>query len=274
MFKDEKIRIQKFLARAGVASRRHCEELIDEGRILVNGTTVKKQGTKIDPKYDEILLDGKPVRLSFEKYTIMLNKPAGYLSAMNDERGKRCVSELVPFDKYPNLFHVGRLDFDSTGLLIFTTDGELAQNILHPKAGISKTYLAATKEQPSNTRLQILRKGIKLKDGITSPAEIKVLKGKKRETAVSAFAFRRPGASGLAEGSSVDELESSCILEVKMHEGRNRQIRRMFSAIAYPVLALHRVTIGSLKLGELERGNFRKLAETEIKKLIGESWQK
>ena len=267
---QEKIRIQKVLARAGVASRRHCEELIDEGRIQVNGKTVKKQGTKVDPENDEILLDGNSVDLSFESYTIMLNKPAGYLSAMDDARGKRCVSELVPFDKYPNLFHVGRLDFDTTGLLIFTTDGELGQKILHPKAETTKTYLVAVKEQPSDTRLQILRDGVELNDGLTSPAEVRVLKDREREKAITAFDFASPGASGIAEGHSPQELACACILEVKIHEGKNRQIRRMFSTIAHPVMALHRTAIAGLKLDKLERGKFRELDEEEIDKLIGE----
>ena len=139
---EGQVRLQKFLARAGVASRRASEKLIEAGRISVNGQVVTELGTKVDPEADEVRLDGAPVRKAAEAVTLMLNKPAGYLTSMKDPQGRPCVAQLVPLDEFPALYPLGRLDYDTTGLLLFSTDGELGNAVLHPSHHVDKTYRA------------------------------------------------------------------------------------------------------------------------------------
>ncbi|NTU88815.1 MAG: rRNA pseudouridine synthase [Actinobacteria bacterium] len=238
---DERIvplRLQKFLSRAGIASRRGSENLMTAGRVTVNGEMVRELGTKIDPLVDIVCVDGKPVSLRDGNIYVMLHKPAGYLTTMNDPQGRPTVASLVPVEQYPGLFPVGRLDCDTTGLLLFCTDGELAQRLLHPKYHVSKRYEAMVDGRLFEQEADILRKGITLDDGPCNPAEIIVES--------SGFVSR-----------------VTCIIS----EGRKRQVKRMFSAIGHPVLSLHRASFGVLSLGDLPVGEWRELTDNEVNAL-------
>ena len=233
---EGQVRLQKFLARAGVASRRASEKLIEAGRISVNGQVVTELGTKVDPEADEVRLDGAPVRKAAEAVTLMLNKPAGFLTSMKDPQGRPCVAQLVPLDEFPALYPLGRLDYDTTGLLLFSTDGELGNAVLHPSHHVDKTYRALVKGKPSEAALDRLRSGVVLDDGPTQPAEVR-LAGRKGKNAY---------------------------VEIIIHEGRKRQVKRMCEAIGHPVLQLHRASFGPLELGDLPEGKYRVLSEQEV----------
>ena len=233
---EGQVRLQKFLARAGVASRRASEKIIEAGRISVNGQVVTELGTKVDPEADEVRLDGAPVRKAAEAVTLMLNKPAGYLTSMKDPQGRPCVAQLVPLDEFPALYPLGRLDYDTTGLLLFSTDGELGNAVLHPSHHVDKTYRALVKGKPSEAALDRLRSGVVLDDGPTQPAEVR-LAGRKGKNAY---------------------------VEIIIHEGRKRQVKRMCEAIGHPVLQLHRASFGPLELGDLPEGKYRVLSEQEV----------
>ncbi len=229
------MRLQRFLARAGVASRRASEELITSGRVTVNGQVVRELGTKVDADKDAVAFDGKAVVLEASHVTIMLNKPCGYITTMKDERGRASVAELIPLDEYPALFPIGRLDKDTSGLLLFTDDGELGDKLLHPRHHIGKTYLATIQGSPTDEEIERLRTGIELDGRMTAPAECELLaKGRLSEVRIQIF------------------------------EGRNRQVRRMFEAIGHPVVKLERVAIGDLSLGKLERGTWRQLTADDF----------
>ena len=159
------MRLQKFLARAGAASRRGSENLMTAGRVTVNGEVVTELGSKVDPLVDEVAVDGAVVRLADGPVTIMLHKPAGFVTTMSDPQGRPTVAELVPTERYPGLFPIGRLDFDTTGLLLFSTDGELGNGLLHPKHHVTKRYLACVEGRPTERDLEFLRRGIELDDG-------------------------------------------------------------------------------------------------------------
>ncbi len=232
-------RLQKLMARAGIASRRASEALIEAGRVSVNGQ-VASLGQKADPDADEILIDGVSLPAACERIVIALHKPCGYLSAMHDDRGRACVSELIPLHEHPSLFHVGRLDADTSGLLLFTTDGQLGQRLAHPSHEVMKEYVATVKGTVSEEELACLRRGIKLEDGMTSPAEADLLPG--------------------AEPARV---------RLRIHEGRNRQVRRMMEAIGHPVCALERTAIGDVRLDGLALGTWRRLSDEEVASLIG-----
>lgn len=172
------VRLQKFLARAGVASRRACERIIEAGRVSVNGCVVTELGTKVDPSVDEVSLDGALVCQPNQAVTLMLNKPAGFLTSMKDPQGRPCVAELVPCDEIPGLYPLGRLDYDTTGLLLFSTDGELGNAVLHPSRHVDKTYHALVKGTPSEKALDRLRHGVELEDGMTQPAAVSLIRRK------------------------------------------------------------------------------------------------
>ena len=181
------MRLQKFLARAGVASRRHAEELIVAGRVMVNGQPAEL-GCSVDPGSDEIRVDGgAPVRLAEGDVTIMLHKPAGYVTTMDDPQGRATVADLVPADRFPGLFPVGRLDRDTTGLLLFTTDGELGNALLHPRRHVEKRYLALVEGTPDAKALERLRRGVVLSDGMTLPARAELLRGGDAQKAARAI---------------------------------------------------------------------------------------
>lgn len=230
------MRLQRFLARAGVASRRGSEALMTAGRVTVNGVVATELGTKVDTDVDVVEVDGVRVRWSDEPVYLMLNKPAGYLTTMSDPQGRPCVAELVPVAEHPGLFPVGRLDFDTTGLLLFTTDGDLGHALLHPSHHVKKTYIALVDGTMHDDELAPLRRGIVLDDGPCQPAPSQVLE-------------RRSGTT---------------LVEISLREGRKNQVKRMLGAIGHPVLELYRPTFGPLELTGIEEGSWRYLTDAEI----------
>lgn len=243
------MRLQKFLARAGVASRRHAEELIAAGRVTVNGARVTEMGVKVDPAADMVAVDGAPVALPEENATFLLHKPAGYVTTMSDPQGRPTVAALMADEllAHPGLFPVGRLDTDTTGLLLFTDDGQLGHGLLHPRRHVEKTYLALVEGVPDAGDVRRLREGVLLDDGLTLPAGVRVLEG--------------------ADGRRAALAAGGSYVEVRLREGRNRQVRRMLDAVGHPVIALHREAFGPLALGNLPRGASRPLAEAEVARL-------
>lgn len=263
-----RMRLQKYLARAGCASRRSCEVLIADGRVTVNGRVVDELGATVEAGVDEVRLDGVPVQLPDETVAIMLHKPAGYVTTMDDPQGRACVAELAPLHKHPGLFPVGRLDRDTTGLLLFTTDGELANRIMHPRHGVWKRYIAMVDGDVDAKRLAQLRSGVPVDGRMTAPAEIELLDGLDRERACEQIGADAQ-ASGLnqrhAGKRSRRVLQASCCyVSVRIREGRNRQVRKMFAAVGCEVVALHRCELGPLSLGDLERGAWRYLTDDEL----------
>ncbi len=238
------MRLQKFLARAGAASRRGSENLMTAGRVTVNGRVVTELGSKVDPLVDEVAVDGITVRLSDEAVTIALNKPSDVVTTMSDPQGRRCVAELVPTDRYPGLYPIGRLDRDTTGLLLFSTDGELGHGLLHPKSHVEKRYIARVEGVPAEKDLERLRRGIELDDGMTLPAHVKLLR---------------------TCGNPAKRAD----LEIRIHEGRKRQVRRMCEAIGHPVASLHRTDFGAVSLGDLPEGSWRRVEGEELAALYG-----
>lgn len=234
-----KERLQKILARAGAGSRRTAEQYISEGRVSIDGKVVTDMGIKVDPADHEIRLNGKPIHSSEEKIYILLNKPKGYVTTLSDPQGRPIVTSLLSGISQ-RVFPVGRLDLDTEGALLLTNDGELAQHILHPSFEIKKTYVAKVVGCPSGEARERLAKGIVLEGRRTSPAQLKVL----RET---------PGFSDI---------------EITIHEGRKRQVRKMFAAIGHPVLALKRTAYGRLKLGSLALGKFRIIGKKDVEKIL------
>ena len=233
-------RLQKVLAQAGVASRRKCEELILSGRVTVNDKLVKELGTKVDPSSSVIKVDGKPIRIEKKVY-LMFNKPKGVITSVSDPYGRRVVTDYLKGIK-ERLFPVGRLDYDTEGLLLLTNDGELANLLTHPRHHIPKTYLATVTGVPHGDDLDKLRNGIELEDGLTAPAEVEYV--------------------------DVEPDYRESVISVTLYEGRNRQVRRMFDAIHHPVRKLKRVRFGNLELGGLPRGKYRYLTAQEVKELL------
>ncbi|MDA8235564.1 MAG: pseudouridine synthase [Clostridia bacterium] len=231
-------RLQKVLAQAGVASRRACEELIKEGKVKVNGKVVTQLGTKINPVKDKVEVAGKKLAAREEKVYLLLYKPVGYLSSVKDPKKRRTVMDLIK-DVNERVYPVGRLDHDTEGLLLLTNDGELTYALTHPKHEVDKTYLAWVEGIPSAQKLEELRQGVNLEDGPTAPARVKLL----------------------------DKQQDHALLEIVIHEGRNRQVRRMCEHIGHPVTALHRSRLGFLTLEGLGKGKYRYLAGKEIKQL-------
>ena len=231
-------RLQKYLARAGVCSRRKAEELIREGRVKVNNKTVSETGVKIDPLSDLIALDGKEVRLKDNLVYLILNKPARVITTLSDPQKREIVSDLLKgIDA--RVYPVGRLDYLTEGLLLLTNDGELAYRLAHPKFKVDKTYLAEVRGVVGEARLRELRRGVMLEDGPTLPAAVRRLSADSGRT----------------------------LLEITIREGRKRQVRRMCEAIGHPVLSLKRTRFGPLSLGGLPPGQFRQLKQEEIKVL-------
>lgn len=237
------MRLQRYLARAGVASRRKCDEvIIPSGRVQVNGEVVKSPGFKVDSLKDEVLLDGQKVKLSQESATLMLNKPKGFESTMSSKHADKIISELVPIEQYPGLVNVGRLDKDTTGLLLFTTDGDLCHSLLHPARKVNKTYIARVSGKLSEEERRHLEDGVVIDDGPTAPAVCKIIE--------------------------YDSGTDSTLAEITIHEGRNRQVRKMFSAVGHEVIDLHRAKFGPLELGNLQPGEWRLLDEGEVDSLV------
>ena len=268
---NEELRLQKYLARCGIASRRSCEKLISEGRITVNDKVTTKMGTKVDPDSDVVKFDGEVIIPTDENFTIMLNKPAGYVSTMNDPQGRPCVADLIPVDEHPSLFPVGRLDRLTRGMLIFTTDGQLGQDLLHPKNEVSKKYEAVIDGElvSSSEAYKKLTKGVEILGGKTSPSKVKILEhfnfDKYLELENEFFencATKNDSAALPKEKDLIDKKFS--LIKIEIHEGKNRQVRRMFEAVGFKVLLLKRVSIGNLKLANLECGKWAKLEDKDI----------
>ena len=231
-------RLQKILAKAGIASRRRAEQLICDGRIQVNGQVVNEMGYKADPSLDTITCDGKPIDLEQKMY-VLLNKPAGYVTTLADPQGRPVVSDLVA--NIPlRLFPVGRLDLETEGALLMTNDGELGNAILHPRFEVNKTYEATVTGSPSQDRIRLLEQGIEIEGIKTRPAAIRILKRFKEQT----------------------------LVEVIIHEGKKRQVRKMFQAIDHRVLHLRRTAYGALRLGTLPSGKYRVLGQNDLKKIF------
>lgn len=222
-------RLQKVLARAGVASRRVVEDMIVAGRISVNGT-IATLGDKADPDTDEICVDGVVISAMPDAITYLLNKPVGTVSTADDPQGRPTVVDLVPDE--PRVFPVGRLDFDTEGLLLLTNDGSMAQRLTHPSHGVDKEYLAHVEGSPKPRALRMLREGVELDDGLTAPAHA--------------------------------ALVSKNVIRLTIHEGRNRQVRRMCAAVGHPVIRLVRTRIGSLSDRKLRPGAWRTLTDGEV----------
>jgi 23S rRNA pseudouridine2605 synthase len=230
-------RLQKVLAAAGLGSRRKCEEIIEAGRVRVNNR-VADLGDRVDTQNDRVTVDDIPLDLDVEKKYFLLNKPAGYITTVRDTRRRPTVMDLLHEDA--RLFPVGRLDKDTRGLLLITNDGYLAQRIMHPSHGVEKTYLAWVEGHPGKRALARLRGGIALEEGTTAPARVKVL------------------------GQEGDRT----LLEITIHEGRKRQVRRMCAEVGLGVVDLLRVRLGPLNLKGVEEGSYRPLTPAEIKKLL------
>jgi len=237
---EERIRLQKYMAQCGVASRRHAEHLILEGRVRVNGQTVTQLGTTVTPR-DRIECDGKRIKPEKNHVYIMLNKPSGYVTTGSDPERRPTVMDLVSGIK-ERIYPVGRLDYDTTGLLLLTNDGDFAYESTHPGQETTKTYLAEVMGIPNDSALERLRRGVMLDGRPTSGAEVELC----------------------------ELYDKHAVLRITIHEGRNRQVKRMCEAVGHPVLRLKRIAIGRLKLTQLEPGQWRYLTEKEIKLIRGD----
>lgn len=228
------MRLQKYMASCGVASRRKCEELILQGKVTVNGQVVTQLGTQVE-EGDEVCYCGQLITLDNEYVYYMLNKPAGYVTTVQDEKDRPTVIELIGDDKH-RVFPVGRLDYNTSGLLILTNDGNLTYELTHPKHHVNKCYEVKVKGTLSDRAQKDLRGGVVIEGKKTYPAELRILK----------------------KGVKTTQFH------LTIHEGRNRQVRKMCEAVGYPVLSLQRVAIGKLKIGDLKLGEYRKLTREEV----------
>lgn len=262
----QQVRLQKYLARAGVASRRASEELIVSGRVSVNGCVVTELGTKVDPQKDRVAVDGKLVKEAAAGVTIMLHKPAGCLTTMDDPQGRKTVADLIPQTRYPGLYPIGRLDRDTTGVLLFSTDGELGHGLLHPRHHVKKTYWALVEGRPTKEEIAHLSHGVLLEDGMTAPAKVRILSASEAKRAHTQFVLPRSCThAGVRQRnrSYKGKTSEDCVVELVITEGRNHQVKRMLSAVGHPVIALHRQSFGACDLGDLERGQWRELTPEE-----------
>jgi 23S rRNA pseudouridine2605 synthase len=230
-------RLQKFLARAGVASRRAAEEIIQAGRVAVNGQVVTAMGVKVDPDRDEVKVDGRTVKVQSVLVTIMLHKPSGYVCTTRDPEGRRIVTELLGH-RTDRLYPVGRLDYDATGLLLLTNDGKLAYRLTHPSYLVPRTYRVTVTGEASRETLRQLAAGVDLDGRIVYP-EVAVIKREPEKT----------------------------VLEITVHEGRYHLIKRLMEQVGHPVMKLKRIAFGPLRLEGLPRGTFRELTRREIEAL-------
>ncbi len=263
------LRLQKFLARAGVASRRGSENLMTAGRVTVNAQVVTELGTKVDPLKDEIRVDGKLVSLEASPVTLILYKPAGVLTTMSDPYHRPSVASLVPRDTYPGLFPIGRLDRDTTGLLLFSTDGELGNRLLHPRHHVLKRYLALVEGLPTDKELERLKAGVQLDDGPTQKAHLRLLRGKEEHKAKALLAPSQQcfeASFGQRKSAAWKDLPRH-VVEIGLYEGRKHQVKRMLAAVGHPVCALHRVSFGPIELRDLPYGKTRLLNEAELASL-------
>jgi 23S rRNA pseudouridine2605 synthase len=237
------VRLQKILSSAGVASRRASEQMILDGRVMVNGKTVLELGTKADPQKDAIKVDGRRIKTAIEEVRqryIVLYKPKGYVTTRSDPEGRRTVMDLIGEGAY--IYPVGRLDYDSEGLLLMMTDGELAARLMHPRHEVDKVYEVIVMGTPDARAIEKLRKGVHIEGGRTSPADVHV-------------------------GTTVKGSRPTTLLTLTIREGRNRQIRKMCSAVGLPVRDLRRIRMGPIGLGRLKPGQWRDLTAEEVRRL-------
>lgn len=238
----EIVRLQKYIAMCGVASRRKAEELIEEGRVSVNGSKVTEQGVKIEIGADKVSVDGKSIKSKNKNYYIMLNKPVGYVSTANDQFDRPTVVDLVKKDLADvRIFPVGRLDYETEGLLLLTNDGDFTYKVTHPKFHMEKTYIATVKGGMTISGMNKLRNGVYIDDNFkTSPAKAEIL----------------------------DAYDGHTFVKITIHEGKNRQVRKMFEAIGNTVVGLQRTSIGTVELGNLPLGRWRHLTSHEVNYLM------
>ena len=232
-------RLQKLIARAGICSRREAEKIILAGRVSVDGKIITELGAKADPKKNKIRVDGKLLKFAAEKIYLLLNKPRGCVSTVHDDRGRKTVLDLLGENFSGRVYPVGRLDLNSEGLLLLTNDGDLTNALIHPRYEVSKTYRASVTGDVTADKLDRLRAGIELEDGLTAPAEVYLLEKN--------------------------------LVEITIHEGRNRQVRRMFAAVGCDVKKLRRTKFAGLTLDGVKVGKFRALTAEEIFRLKGGS---
>ena len=237
---EESIRLQKFLANSGVASRRKCEELILEGKVSVNGQIVKELGTKVNPTVDKVEYCGKAVSISNKFVYILLNKPIGYVTTAKDQFDRDSVLDLVKVKE--RVVPVGRLDMYTSGALILTNDGDFVYKVTHPKHEITKTYTVTVRGIIENEAVEKLKNGVEIEEYKTRPAKVKILK--------------------------TDEEKNISRLEITIHEGKNRQVRKMCEAVGSKVVALHRSKIGDIGVKDLKLGTWRYLKDFEVKKIL------
>ena len=243
---EDKIRLQKYLAECGIASRREAEELILQGKIRVNGKIVTELGTKIMPQIDKVFYNDKEIHRQEELIYILLNKPIGYVTTVKDQFNRDSVLDLIKTNK--RLVPVGRLDMYTSGALILTNDGDFVYKVTHPKHEIEKTYTVTIKGIIKREEVEKLRKGVKIEDYITKPAKVKILK--------------------------TDEEKNSSRLEIIIHEGKNRQVRKMCEAIGHKVLALHRSKIAGIGVKDIPLGKWRYLNSKEVQRILNENIEK
>jgi 23S rRNA pseudouridine2605 synthase len=234
-------RLQKIISAAGITSRRASEALILNGQVTVNGIVVTELGSKADPSTDTITVDGKALKISAQRLYILLNKPTGYITALKDSQGRPLVTDLLK-DVPDRVYPVGRLDYNTEGLLLLTNDGEWANRLMHPSHEIEKEYHVRVRGKVIDQQLKRMAEGVELEDGMTAPAVVNLVK------------------SG----------EQNDWISVAIHEGRNRQVRRMCEAVSLSVVRLKRIRYGTLMLGTLRAGQFRYLTEAEVSELSGE----
>jgi 23S rRNA pseudouridine2605 synthase len=232
------VRLQKLIAGSGLASRRKAEQWIASGRVTVNGKVVTELGSKVDPERDHVKVDGKHLTAAQPYVYLMLNKPKNVMSTLDDPGGRPTVKDYLRGVSV-RVFPVGRLDFDSEGLMLLTNNGDLAQALLHPRYHVPKTYLIKVKGVLTDEEIAELERGVKLEDGMTSPAQVK----------------------------KVRKVEANSWIEITIHEGRKHQVKRMLEAVGHPVIKLLRIKMGPLVLGNLESGEFRFLTDREANAL-------
>ena len=234
------MRINKYIALCGVASRRKAEELILAGKVKVNDNIVTELSYQVDEENDVVKVDDKIIKEENKLVYILLNKPEGYITTVKDQFDRESVLDLVT-DIKERVYPIGRLDYETSGLLLLTNDGDLTYKLTHPKHEVDKTYVARVKGKLTPDEIKMFKSGLKIEDYVTAPAKLKVIR--------------------------YDEKTNVSLLEIKIHEGRNRQVRKMCRAINHPVLRLKRTAMGKIRIGECEIGKYRYLTEDEVKYL-------
>ena len=234
----EPIRLQKALSAAGVSSRRKAEEMMLQGRVKVNGKVVRELGRRVDPQRDSVMVDGRPIQLDPDRIYLAFHKPKGIVSTMEDEFGRPCLADF--FTHYDRVFNVGRLDQDTSGILLMTNDGDLANQLAHPSYEVEKLYFAKVRGKIQKTELQRLRDGVKLEDGLQKADSVKL----------------------------IDQNNIESLVELTLHSGKNRIVRRMLDAVGHEVIELTRKSFGPLRLGPMKPGQVRELGKLEVSSLM------